>query len=47
MDGLSGCGMISYDGAAWAQGYKKDAAYVEWFDAAVAANPAVGPKATA
>jgi hypothetical protein len=31
--------------AAWAQGYKKDAAYVEWFDAAVAANPAVGPKA--
>ncbi|KAF6251705.1 mitochondrial F1F0 ATP synthase associated 31.2 kDa protein [Scenedesmus sp. NREL 46B-D3] len=29
----------------WAQGYKKDAEYVEWFDAAVAANPAAGPKA--
>jgi hypothetical protein len=29
--------------AAWAQGYKKDAAYVEWFDVAVAANPGRWP----
>ena len=37
----------SAKGSKWAEQFKADLKNIAWFDAAVAASPAAGPKATA